>query len=134
MPTIVPFYAALLAALYIFLSVRVIRMRVSNRIGLGDGSNPRLRRAIRVHANFSEYVSVDLDGLCRDAAIRADVGPCSLSVAPHWPDYPQLRREPRKGRREAPRGRHGSYVRNDRGSGVAAFRCVFSWTLNTPSS
>ena len=60
MPTIVPFYAALLAALYIFLSARVIRMRVSNRIGLGDGSNPRLQRAIRVHANFSEYVPLAL--------------------------------------------------------------------------
>jgi len=60
MPTIVPFYAALLAALYIFLSARVIRMRVSNRIGLGDGGNPRLQRAIRVHANFSEYVPLAL--------------------------------------------------------------------------
>jgi uncharacterized membrane protein YecN with MAPEG domain len=56
MPTIVPFYASLLAALYIFLSVRVIRMRVTSRVGLGDGSDPRLQRAIRVHANFSEYV------------------------------------------------------------------------------
>ncbi len=60
MPTIVPFYASLLAALYIVHSVRVIRMRVSNRIGLGDGSNPRLQRAIRVHANFSEYVPLAL--------------------------------------------------------------------------
>jgi uncharacterized membrane protein YecN with MAPEG domain len=60
MPTIVPFYAALLAALYIFLSVRVIRMRVANGIGLGDGRNPTLQRAIRVHANFSEYVPLAL--------------------------------------------------------------------------
>jgi len=60
MPTIVPFYAALLAALYIFLSVRVIRMRVANRIGLSDGRNPTLQRAIRVDANFSEYVPLAL--------------------------------------------------------------------------
>jgi uncharacterized protein len=60
MPKVVPFYAALLAALYIFLSIRVVRMRVANRIGLGDGSHPRLRRAIRVHANFSEYVPLAL--------------------------------------------------------------------------
>jgi uncharacterized protein len=60
MPTIVPVYAALLAALYIFLSVRVIRMRVSSRIGLGNGSNPRLQRAIRAHANFYEYVPLAL--------------------------------------------------------------------------
>ena len=57
---IVPFYAALLAALYIFLSVRVIRMRVRNRIGLGDRNNPRLQRAIRVHGNFAEYVPLAL--------------------------------------------------------------------------
>ena len=59
-PIIVPFYASLLAALYVFLSIRVIRMRVANRVGLGDGSNPRLQRAIRVHANFSEYVPLAL--------------------------------------------------------------------------
>lgn len=54
--SIVPFYAALLAALYIFLSMRVIRMRVKGRIALGNADNPRLQRAIRVHANFAEYV------------------------------------------------------------------------------
>ena len=56
MPTIVPFYASLLAALYIFLSGRVIRMRRQEHIGVGDGSSRRLQRAIRVHANFAEYV------------------------------------------------------------------------------
>jgi hypothetical protein len=35
-------------------------MRVSSRIGLGNGSNPRLQRAIRAHANFSEYVPLAL--------------------------------------------------------------------------
>jgi len=55
MPTIVPFYAALLAGLYIFLSMRVIRMRVAGRIALGDANNPKLQRAIRVHGNFAEY-------------------------------------------------------------------------------
>ncbi len=58
--SIVPFYAALLAGLYIFLSVRVIRMRVQERIAVGDGGNLRLRRAIRVHANFAEYVPLAL--------------------------------------------------------------------------
>ena len=53
---IVPFYAALLAALYIFLSLRIVRLRQRNRIALGDAQNPRLQRAIRVHANFAEYV------------------------------------------------------------------------------
>ncbi|OGQ79948.1 MAG: glutathione metabolism protein [Deltaproteobacteria bacterium RIFCSPLOWO2_12_FULL_60_19] len=54
--SIVPFYAALLAGLYLFLSLRVIGMRVRDRIGLGDAGNPKLQRAIRVQGNFSEYV------------------------------------------------------------------------------
>jgi uncharacterized membrane protein YecN with MAPEG domain len=60
MPRIVPFYASLLAALYIFLSLRVIRMRRRDRIALGDGNNRRLQRAVRVHANFAEYVPLAL--------------------------------------------------------------------------
>ena len=58
--TVVPFYAALLAVLFIFLSLRVIRLRRRERIAIGDGNNPRLRRAIRVHANFAEYVPIAL--------------------------------------------------------------------------
>ena len=57
---IVPFYASHLAALYFFLSLRVIRMRRRERIALGDGENARLERAIRVHANFAEYVPLAL--------------------------------------------------------------------------
>lgn len=57
---IVPFYAALLAGLYIFLSLRVIGMRVKGQVGLGDAGNPKLQRAIRVHANFAEYVPLAL--------------------------------------------------------------------------
>ena len=54
--TIVPFYAALLAGFFIFLSMRVVQIRRQEKIGVGDGNNVRLRRAIRVHGNFSEYV------------------------------------------------------------------------------
>ena len=56
MPVIVPFYGSLLAALYIFLSLRVIRMRRRDRVALSDAKHPSLQRAIRVHANFAEYV------------------------------------------------------------------------------
>src|SRR3972149_291275 len=56
MPTIVSFYTALLAGFYIFLSMRVVRIRFRDRIGLGDAGNPKLQRAIRVHGNFAEYV------------------------------------------------------------------------------
>lgn len=58
--SVVPFYTALLALLFIFLSVRVIRLRRQERIAVGDGNNMRLRRAIRVHANFAEYVPIAL--------------------------------------------------------------------------
>ena len=58
--SIVPIYAALLAGFFIFLSVRVIRIRRQERIGVGDGNNMRLRRAIRVHGNFAEYVPFSL--------------------------------------------------------------------------
>lgn len=48
-------YAALLALVYVRLSLRVINTRRAERIGLGDGDNHRLRRAIRAHGNFVEY-------------------------------------------------------------------------------
>jgi len=57
---IVPFYAGLLALFYCFLAVRVIRMRRTEHIAIGDGGNARLRRAIRVHSNFAEYVPLAL--------------------------------------------------------------------------
>jgi len=60
MPTVVPFYASLLALLYFYLSVRVIRTRRQEQISLGDHRNARLLRAIRVHSNFAEYVPLAL--------------------------------------------------------------------------
>jgi uncharacterized protein len=60
MPTIIPFYASLLALFYFYLSVRVIRTRRQEQIPLGDQRNARLLRAIRVHANFAEYVPLAL--------------------------------------------------------------------------
>jgi hypothetical protein len=53
---ILPLYAALLAVLFVYLSVRTIRARRSLRIGLGHAENPLMLRAMRVHANFAEYV------------------------------------------------------------------------------
>lgn len=57
---IVPLYAAALSLLFVFLSVRIIRLRRSLKIGTGDGKNQNMMRAIRVHANFSEYVPLTL--------------------------------------------------------------------------
>lgn len=53
---VTPIYAALLALLFVFLSLRTIRLRRRHRVTLGDGDNPDLRRAMRAHANFAEYV------------------------------------------------------------------------------
>lgn len=55
-----PVYAALLALLYVVLSIRVIKLRRKNQVALGDAGNPDIQRAIRVHANFAEYVPLAL--------------------------------------------------------------------------
>ena len=55
-PVIVPFYAAILAIIFIGLSMRVARMRGETKIGIGAGGNPVLERRMRVQANFAEYV------------------------------------------------------------------------------
>jgi uncharacterized membrane protein YecN with MAPEG domain len=59
-PTIVPGYAAILALIFIALSVRVIRLRRSTRVPVGTGRNAELERAVRVHGNFAEYVPLAL--------------------------------------------------------------------------
>jgi uncharacterized protein len=53
-------YAALLGIMFVALSVRTLRLRRRLRIGLGDAGNPQMLRAIRIHANFSEYVPFSL--------------------------------------------------------------------------
>jgi uncharacterized protein len=59
-PVIVPTYAAILVLIFVFLSIRVIQMRGSAKIGLGHGNNPAMERRIRVHGNFAEYVPLAL--------------------------------------------------------------------------
>jgi len=49
-------YAALLALMYVGLAFYVIRQRFKLRVGLGDGGQPELIKAIRIHGNFAEYV------------------------------------------------------------------------------
>jgi uncharacterized protein len=52
---IVPVYAALLALLFVGLSVRIVYLRRTLRIGIGDAGNTQILRAIRVHSNLAEY-------------------------------------------------------------------------------
>lgn len=57
---VVALYAALLSLLFIGLSVRTIGLRRRLRIGIGDADNADMQRAMRVHANFAEYVPLAL--------------------------------------------------------------------------
>lgn len=60
MPQIIPFYASLLALLFLFLTFLVVRLRRRLKVGIGDAGDKSLQRAIRVHANFNEYTPLAL--------------------------------------------------------------------------
>ena len=53
-------YAALLGLLVVLLSLVVIKLRRSLRVGIGDGGNRDLQRAIRVQGNATEYIPLFL--------------------------------------------------------------------------
>ena len=55
LPLVAP-YAAVLGLLFIVLSVRTLRTRRRLSIAVGDAGNAEMLRAMRVHANFAEYV------------------------------------------------------------------------------
>ncbi len=57
---ILPLYAALLAILFFILSARTGNLRRGLKIAVGDAGNITLLRAMRVHANFAEYVPISL--------------------------------------------------------------------------
>lgn len=58
--TITAFYASLLALFFIMLSFNVIRLRFKLKVGVGDGGEKQLTKAIRIHGNFSEYMPLAL--------------------------------------------------------------------------
>ncbi|NQW09912.1 MAG: MAPEG family protein [Alphaproteobacteria bacterium] len=53
-------YAGLGALFMVFLSIRVIAVRRSRRIGLESGGDPELARRIRVHGNACETLPIGL--------------------------------------------------------------------------
>lgn len=59
MPILAP-YAAVLALIFVFLSIRTIKVRRQLSVALGDAGDKRMLRAIRVHSNFAEYVPIAL--------------------------------------------------------------------------
>ena len=58
--TITPYYAAVVALGFAFLSFRTLRLRRTLNIALGDEGDQRMQRAMRVHANFAEYAPLTL--------------------------------------------------------------------------
>lgn len=60
MLAITPIYAALIAILYVALSVKVILQRRSDRISVGDGGSKLMIKAIRTHSNCAEYAPISL--------------------------------------------------------------------------
>lgn len=68
------FYAALLGIMLVVLGTHVVRLRTRFRVALGEGESPELRRAIRIHANFVEYVPMAL----------ILFGAAEVNEAPHW--------------------------------------------------
>lgn len=54
------FYSGILGCLYIYLSAVVTKLRLTHDVHLDDGGHRDLLRAIRIHANFSEYVPFTL--------------------------------------------------------------------------
>lgn len=51
-----PLYVGVCALIFVVLSARVIRGRHGHQVNLGHGGHADLETAIRVHANFAEYV------------------------------------------------------------------------------
>ena len=55
MPHVTALYAGLVGVLLLVLAALVSRLRRSRKIGLGDGGDRELQRAIRVHGNAVEW-------------------------------------------------------------------------------
>lgn len=58
--TITSVAAALIGLLYIWLSTRVVALRISKRVSVGDGDDKVLLYRMRAHANCAEYAPISL--------------------------------------------------------------------------
>ncbi|PCI63201.1 MAG: glutathione S-transferase [Gammaproteobacteria bacterium] len=58
--TITGLYASILALFLIALAVNIIKLRFKFQVGLGDGGEQPLIKAIRIHGNFTEYMPLAL--------------------------------------------------------------------------
>ncbi|HEY7752443.1 MAG TPA: MAPEG family protein [Steroidobacteraceae bacterium] len=86
------FYAALCGLLLIALSVQVVRARRRYRVGLGAGNDAGMEQAMRVQANFAEYVPLalvllvlsELSGLPTPGVHAAGIGLVASRVLHAW--------------------------------------------------
>jgi uncharacterized protein len=60
MLTITATTASTLTFVYVFLTFKVISLRRTEKVSLGDGGLDKLQAAVRAHGNFSEYVPLSL--------------------------------------------------------------------------
>ena len=68
---IVGTYIALNAIIFVWLTVRVIKVRFKDQVSLGDNDDSNLRKRIRTHGNFTETVPMALIGLIALAMLSA---------------------------------------------------------------
>jgi len=80
-PAIVPFYAALLGALFVVLAVRAIFARRAAQVPIGPLGHEAGDRWVRAHANFAEYVPLALLLLAFAEARGADPAILHLGAA-----------------------------------------------------
>jgi uncharacterized protein len=59
-PAVTALYAGCLGLFYLGLSFWVVRVRMQQRVFAGDKGDPVMANAMRVHANFAEYVPLAL--------------------------------------------------------------------------
>ena len=60
MMSITTLYAGILGLMYLVLTLRIVRMRRTERALIGPGESDGMLRSIRAHGNFAEYVPLGL--------------------------------------------------------------------------
>jgi len=60
MLSVTPIYGGLIALLFLWLSIAVIRQRARLNISVGDGGEKAMLKAMRTHANCAEYAPLGL--------------------------------------------------------------------------
>lgn len=58
MITVTGLYTGILGIVFLLCAINVIKMRFKSEVGLGDGGDESLIKAIRIHGNFAEYIPI----------------------------------------------------------------------------